>query len=92
MLRRIKKDKWKHFFVGIGLGVLLEWVAIHFFPAWHWMASFLVFGLLLAICYGFEIASLVFKRGHYDVMDAVAGIIGGVIGMAVMIAVSFIPG
>jgi hypothetical protein len=87
MLKGIKKDKWKHFVVGIGLGLLFEWGAVHYFPASHWLASFICFGLIVAICYGFEVASLVFKRGHYDIMDAVAGIIGGVIGMAVIIIV-----
>lgn len=88
MLRRIKKDKWKHFVVGIGAGLLLEWFVVHYFPASLWLASFIVFGLLVLICYGFELLSLILKRGHYDVMDAVAGVIGGVIGMAVvMIAV-----
>lgn len=52
-----------------------------FFPASLWKASFIVFALLVVICYGFEIASLVLKRGHYDTLDAVAGVIGCVIGM-----------
>ena len=85
MLRSIKKDKWKHFVVGIGLGLLFEWAAIHYLPFSIGWSSLLVFVLIVFICYGFEVASLVFKRGHYDVMDAVAGIIGGVIGMACII-------
>ncbi len=85
MLRHIQKDKWKHFGVGVALGALFEGIALHFFPDSLRLASLIVFGLLVFICYGFEVASLVLKRGHYDIMDAAAGIIGGLVGMAVII-------
>jgi hypothetical protein len=88
MLSGIKKDKWKHFTVGVCMGLLFEALALHFFPTSRWAGSFIVFGFVVLICYGFELASLVFKRGHYEVLDAVAGIIGAVVGMAIIILVS----
>jgi hypothetical protein len=89
MLSNIKKDKWRHFIVGVCMGLLFEGVALHYFPDSPWAGSFIVFGFVLLICYGFELASLVFKRGHYDVIDAVAGILGGLMGMVIMISVQF---
>lgn len=89
MFSGIQKDKWKHFIVGVCMGLLFEALAIHFFPASRWVGSFLVFGLVVLICYGFELVSLIFKRGHYEVLDAVAGVIGALLGMAVLIFVSW---
>lgn len=88
MLSGIKKDKWKHFIVGVCMGLLFEALALHFFPASRWTGSFIVFGVVVLICYGFELASLVFKRGRYEVMDAVAGVIGAVVGMVILIFIS----
>ena len=88
MFSGIQKDKWKHFFVGICMGLLFEWLALYFFPASRWAGSLVVFGLIVLICYGFELVSLVFKRGHYEVLDAVAGVIGAVVFMAIIIFVS----
>lgn len=41
--------------------------------------------LVLAISYGFEVASKITRRGVYDVMDAVASVIGGIVGMLIPI-------
>lgn len=87
MLNTIKPDKWRHFFVGVGMGLLFEGLLRYFFPAFIWTGSLLVLLLVAVISYGFEVASLVFKRGHYDVMDAVAGVVGGVVGMALFVLI-----
>lgn len=39
------------------------------------------FVLIIAISYGFELFSLITKKGHYEILDAVAAIIGGVVGI-----------
>ena len=44
----------------------------------------IVFALIVVICYGFELFSKFTGWGYYEVMDAVAGIVGGMIGMAVI--------
>ena len=79
---KIAPDKRKHFYVGIVLGVLFHAGAIYLaFPPVS--AFFLAFSFVLLVGYGFELFSLVTGLGHYDVMDAVATVIGGLPGMAV---------
>ncbi len=81
MFKRWERDKWKHFFVGIPLGVILQFTAMHFFSDNISLASFLALVALSGICYAFEVVSRVTGKGHYEIMDAIAGILGGVIGM-----------
>ena len=59
-------------------------------PVSHWLLPFQfrvtaiwVFAAIVAICYGFELFSKFTGWGYYELMDAYAGIIGGVIGMAI---------
>lgn len=79
-IRKWEKDKWKHFYVGIPLGILLQFFAMHLLGDYTY-ASAAAFIVLVIICYGFELVSLVTGKGHYEVMDAVAGIAGGLLGM-----------
>ena len=79
---KIGNDKKKHFFVGIPLGGLLQFLSIYWLTvemAWSITTSFVV---LVIICYGFESYSLVTGKGHADNLDAIAGILGGIIGIA----------
>ncbi len=81
MAYKIGNDKKKHFLVGIPLGALLQFLSMYLLPAetaWSIAASFVV---LAAICYGFELYSLVTGKGHADNLDAIAGILGGIIGI-----------
>lgn len=83
MAIKIAPDKKKHFFVAIPLGIILQMFAqwlYPFQPANAWLVSFVI---LVIICYGFELFSLITGKGHYDFIDAVAGVLGGVLGMAV---------
>ena len=82
MFRKIAPDKWKHFFVGIALGLLIRLFFIYLFPVHPFLNTGLSVLLLFAICYGFELFSLITGRGHYEVMDFVAGAFGGLIGIA----------
>jgi VanZ family protein len=82
---KIAPDKWKHFFVGIPLGAVIQAVALYLIAQYYVTSIILAFILLVAICYGFELFSLVTKKGHYEILDAVAGIIGGVIGMIIIL-------
>jgi len=47
------------------------------------------FVLIIALTYGFELFSLITKRGHYEIMDAVAGTIGGTIGMLIILLIEY---
>lgn len=84
MLKKIQPDKWRHFFVGLAMGFVFEGLVLFFYSSFLWIGSAIVLSLIVVLSYGFEVASLVFKRGHYDVFDAVAGVVGGVIGMAIV--------
>lgn len=80
---KIAADKWKHFYVGIVLGAVLHSGALYFLQLPGVAAFFLALLVLIIIGYGFELFSLVTGWGHYDVMDAIATVIGGLPGMAV---------
>ncbi len=84
MIKKIAPDKWKHFFVGIPLGGGLLFACYTILDLSGWLATVVAFLGLTGICYGFELFSLVTGKGHYEFMDAVAGIIGGGLGMAVL--------
>ena len=81
MAFKVAPDKLKHFLVGIPLGLFLQIFAVFFLPgdmAWAYIICFLV---LVAICYGFELLSIISGKGHADNLDAIAGIVGGAIGI-----------
>jgi hypothetical protein len=87
---KIERDKWKHFWVGLALGFVLQLIMISFlsFP-WVWESITVLF-LVVGASYGFELISLVTGKGHYDVIDAVAGVIGGIIGQVIALVLEWI--
>jgi len=87
MALRIAPDKKKHFLVGIPLGVLLQFLSFYLLPYQPASASVLSFIALTAICYGFELFSLITGKGHYEIIDAIAGVLGGLAGMAISWAI-----
>lgn len=84
MLKKIAPDKWRHFYVGIAMGIFLQLVCYWLLPELLW-ATVIAFVVVVAISYGFELFSLITKIGHYDFYDAVASVIGGVLGMGITI-------
>lgn len=74
----IARDKWKHFFTGIPMGLVLQAIAWYLYPPLMYLLAFLA---VCAISYGFELISLISGKGHYEIKDAIASIIGGVLGM-----------
>ena len=74
-------DKWKHFFVGIPLGALLQVACLVAFPKHIWPDTAVSFLILFAGCYAFELYSLITGKGHYELADVWAGVIGGAIGI-----------
>ncbi len=85
MFQNIQPDKWKHFYVGIAMGAFLQVVGFWLLP-YSTVAISLIVGLLvIAISYGFELFSKLSGLGHYDVKDAVASVIGGIVGMVLIL-------
>jgi len=87
---KLAPDKKKHFWVGMLMGAIFHILVIFFIPQNFWLSILITFILIVALCYGFELFSLITKLGHYEVMDAIAGIIGGVIGMGVILLLQYI--
>ncbi|HZW66083.1 MAG TPA: hypothetical protein VFF23_10365 [Hanamia sp.] len=87
---KLAPDKKKHFWVGMLMGAIFHILVIFFLPQNFWLSILITFILIVALCYGFELFSLITKLGHYEVMDAIAGIIGGVIGMGVILLLQYI--
>lgn len=87
---KIARDKWKHFFVGVLMGTALQIIAGFVMPGHFVMGIVITFVLLVSISYGFELFSLITKRGHYEILDAIASIIGGVLGMLIILLIQYI--
>jgi len=84
-MKRIAPDKWKHFFVGLVMGAVVQLAGNWLLPTHLVIATLLAFAVVVAISYGFELYSKFTGHGHYEVMDAVAAIIGGLLGMAAVL-------
>ena len=82
MIKRVAPDKWKHFFVGIAMGAMLQGFASFLLRDHLVIATAIAFVFVLAISYGFELFSKTTGLGIYDILDAVASAVGGVLGMA----------
>jgi hypothetical protein len=86
-MRKIAPDKKKHFYVGILLGGVLLLLSNFLLSGNLIYSAVLAFLLLVVINYGFELFSKITGKGHYDFLDAVAGTLGGVLGMAVTLLI-----
>jgi VanZ family protein len=84
-LKKIAPDKWKHFFVGIPLGIMLQFVSLYLFPLYPLISIAASFIILVAGCYAFELFSLITGKGHYELPDVLAGVLGGVIGIGAVL-------
>ena len=91
MFKKIAPDKWKHFYAGIVLGVLLQIIDIWLFPKQPLLSTIITLVIVAIISYGFELFSKITGFGIYDIMDAVASIIGGIAGMGIgwVVAIAF---
>jgi hypothetical protein len=84
-VKKIGQDKWKHFFVGILMGIVLQTFVWFLFPERTTGATIIAFAFVIIISYGFELYSKFTGQGHYELMDAIAAIIGGVLGMSAVL-------
>lgn len=63
------------------MGVFLQGVGFWFFDgSINWSILFTVVTVVV-ISYGFELYSKITGKGHHEVLDAIASIIGGLLGM-----------
>jgi len=69
------------------MGLVLQGLLVWQLPAYIIIGSVIVFIIISAISYAFELTSLIIKRGHHDILDAVAGAVGGLVGMAIILIV-----
>jgi glycopeptide antibiotics resistance protein len=81
MFKKIAPDKWKHFYVGILMGLVLQAGVLWLLADQPVLGTGIVLMIVIVISYGFELFSKVTGMGIYDFMDAVASVIGGVVGM-----------
>jgi VanZ family protein len=82
---KIAPDKRKHFLVGIVMGAVLQAFFSFLLPLHLWYATGLSLIFSFAIAYGFELYSKFTGHGHYELMDAIAALIGAVLGMAFIV-------
>ena len=87
MRKKIARDKWRHFFVGIPMGIVLQAFLWLLFPGQLVLETVIGFILVITISYGFELFSKFTGKGHYEFNDAVAATIGGVLGMIIILMV-----
>lgn len=86
---KIARDKWIHFFTGIPMGAVLQFILILIFPHNDVWAIIITGIMVIAISYGFELFSKITGWGRYDFMDAVASVIGGAIGMGGVMIINY---
>ena len=87
---KIEPDKWKHFFVGMLIGAILQIITAYLMPQHYVISIVTTFISMIAISYGFELFSLITKKGHYEILDAVAGTIGGIAGMSLILVIGYL--
>ena len=88
-MKKIERDKWRHFFVGIAMGAFLQFMAI-WMLADNWaLATLITLLLVIIISYGFELFSKFTRIGYYELLDALFSIAGGVLGMGAILALKF---
>ena len=85
MIKQIAPDKWRHFFAGIVLGFALQSAGWWLLSGRLQIITIIVFVIVLILSYGFELFSKITGKGRYDFMDAVASVIGGMIGQGIIL-------
>ena len=72
------------------MGATLQIFSWYLMPEHFVLGIVTTFVLVIAISYCFELLSLITGKGHYEILDAIAGIIGGVIGMSIILLFAYI--
>ena len=88
-MKKIERDKWRHFYVGIAMGAFLQAILMWLLPLSITTITLLTLLLVIAVSYGFELFSKFTRIGYYEILDAIFSVIGGVMGMALILVVKF---
>jgi glycopeptide antibiotics resistance protein len=83
MFKKIAPDKWRHIYAGIALGLVFQIAGFWLLQSHPYWSTLIAFMIVAAISYGFELFSKITGMGVYDIMDAVASAVGGIIGMGI---------
>lgn len=78
---RIAPDKWKHIFVGVAMGICFPLVFTWALATPPLISAGISFSLVVLIGFAFEFYSGITGHGHYDPMDGVATVVGGVLAL-----------
>lgn len=91
MIKKVEPDKWRHFYTGIFMGIVLQAFIFFLLKDHLALATAIAFIIVIIVSYGFELFSKITGLGHYDFMDAVASAIGGASGilLTLLIQVNF---
>ncbi|HWI90308.1 MAG TPA: hypothetical protein VNT20_03490 [Flavisolibacter sp.] len=84
---KIAPDKRKHFLVGIVMGAVLQAFFTFLLDAHTSLTVLLSLIFSIIIAYGFELFSKFTGKGHYELMDAVAGVAGAGIGIGLLLII-----
>ncbi|HRO45310.1 hypothetical protein [Agriterribacter sp.] len=85
MIKKIAPDKWRHFLVGIVMGAFLQAIGWWLWPTAIVLSCIIALVIVITISYGFELFSKITGIGTYDFIDAVASVIGGILGMGLVL-------
>jgi hypothetical protein len=88
-MKKFERDKWQHFYVGIGMGVFLQLVAMWLLPENLLRSTLITLVVIILISYGFELFSKFTRIGYYELLDAIFSIAGGIVGIGVTLALKF---
>ena len=89
IMKRVELYKLKHFLMGISIGVALELALWKILPEQLKLVTVLTLLGVMVMNYGFEVYSKIKNKGEYEVLDAVAGTVGGAVGMAVILVAQY---
>ena len=73
--------------MGIGMGVVLQLFFDFLLPSNKGLAIGLAVLITAVVSYGFELFSKITGKGTYDMGDAWAGLIGGLLGIGIVVAI-----
>jgi hypothetical protein len=88
-MKKIERDKWRHFYLGICMGVFLQLIALWLMPDTVGRGVLIVLLVVIAVSYGFELFSKFTRLGYYEILDAIFSIAGGIIGMGLILGLKF---
>jgi hypothetical protein len=88
MQNNLAMGKWKNFTTGILIGAATQAVLWIILPPQVKLVTLVSLIAVMVLNYGFDIYAKR-KKGNYEVLDAAAGTIGGVIGMTMILLLQF---